>query len=100
MAKLEYNIEHKFSGPVNTDNLRGTMGLNVWMRDDIRNVLLALELTSEQNAQDGDANARAFHAGFRAALIATGIAFGFNSPRVDSGPTGDAETAGSCHCQV
>ncbi len=53
------------------------MGLDLWSKDDIRNILLGVELASAQLAiHCRDAEVRAYREGFRAALAATAVSFG------------------------
>ncbi len=61
----------------------GDLSLNMWMREDIRNILLALELSSAQSPLSGDVDAAAYRRGFRAALAATAVGFGI--PLADLG---------------
>jgi hypothetical protein len=53
------------------------MGLDVWFKDDIRNVLLGVDLASAHLAsQYSAAEVEAYRAGFQAALAAAAISFG------------------------
>ena len=53
------------------------MGLDLWAKEDIRNVLLGVELASAHLAtRCSDAEVRAYREGFKAALAATAMSFG------------------------
>lgn len=59
------------------------MDLNVWFPDQIANIILALAETSAMMASvttDHPEAAEAFHAGYRAALLAVACAFGISPP--------------------
>lgn len=59
------------------------MALQMWLLDDIRNVLLGLELTSAASAaQLPDEEARAYRLGFRTALAATALSLGVTLPEL------------------
>ena len=53
------------------------MGLDIWFKEDIRNILLGVELANAQLAiHCSDAEVRAYREGFKAALAATAVSFG------------------------
>ena len=53
------------------------MGLDLWTKEDIRNILLGVELASAHLAiHCSDAEVRAYREGFKAALLATAVSFG------------------------
>ena len=53
------------------------MGLEVWFKDDIRNILLGVELANAHLAtRYSDDEVRAYREGFRAALAAAAVSFG------------------------
>ena len=53
------------------------MGLDIWFKEDIRNILLGIELANGHLASYcSDDEVRAYREGFRAALIATAVSFG------------------------
>ena len=53
------------------------MGLDIWFKDDIRNILLGVELANAHLATHySDAEVRAYREGFRVALAATAVSFG------------------------
>jgi len=53
------------------------MGLDVWFKEDIRNILLGVELANAHLATHyNDAEVRAYREGFKAALAATAVSFG------------------------
>ena len=56
------------------------MGLDIWFRDDIRNVLLAARQTMLATGGDGE-----YRRGFEAALVTLALAFGLDVR--DIGPT-------------
>jgi hypothetical protein len=56
---------------------RDAMGMNMWFKDDIRNVLLGVEVASALGAHYAtEVEATAYREGFRAALAATAVSFG------------------------
>lgn len=53
------------------------MNLDMWFKDDIRNVLVGIEFASAQSVSGlSDAEQTAFRNGFRAALLAVAASFG------------------------
>lgn len=55
------------------------MGLDMWFTDDIRNILLGVELASAHLASRcNDPEMRAYREGFNAALAAIGTSFGIS----------------------
>lgn len=53
------------------------MGLDIWFKEDIRNILLGVELANAHLASRySDAEVRAYREGFKAALAATAVSFG------------------------
>ena len=53
------------------------MGLDLWAKDDIRNILLGVELANAHLAtRYSNAEVRAYREGFQAALAATAVSFG------------------------
>jgi hypothetical protein len=55
----------------------GWMGLDLWSKEDIRNILLGVELANAHLASHyGDAEVRAYREGFKAAIAATAVSFG------------------------
>lgn len=53
------------------------MNLNMWFKDDIRNILLGIEFASAQSVSGlSDAEQAAFRNGFRSALLAVAASFG------------------------
>ncbi len=53
------------------------MNLDMWFRDDIRNILIGIEVASAQTFGDlSDGEQLAFRNGFRAALLAVAASFG------------------------
>jgi len=64
----------------------GTMGLDIWFAEDIRNALLAANEASGQTAamvamlepRPEPRELRAFRDGFKAALVTVALAFGFS----------------------
>ncbi len=53
------------------------MNLDMWFKDDIRNVLVGIEFASAQTVSgQSDAEQTAFRDGFRAALLAVAASFG------------------------
>lgn len=53
------------------------MNLDMWFKDDIRNVLVGIEFASAQSVNDlSDAEQMAFRNGFRTALLAVAASFG------------------------
>ena len=65
------------------------MTLRVWGREDVRDMLLAIEIAASQSdATDTSPDAMAFRAGFQAALTATAACFGLCSrePRLPVPP--------------
>jgi len=53
------------------------MGLDVWFKEDIRNILLGVELANAHLASHySDDEVRAYREGFKAALAATAVSFG------------------------
>jgi hypothetical protein len=60
------------------------MGLDIWFKDDIRNVLLGVELANAHLAiHYSGTEVRAYHEGFKAALAATAASFGIYSVEID-----------------
>jgi hypothetical protein len=60
------------------------MGLDIWFKDDIRNVLLGVDLASAHLAEHHrDADTRAYREGFQAALAAAAISFGLRPDDVN-----------------
>jgi len=60
------------------------LGLDMWFKDDIRNILLGVELANADLATHyGDAELRAYREGFKAALIATAVSFGIYPGEID-----------------
>ena len=53
------------------------MGLDIWFKEDIRNILLGVELANGHLASRySDAEVRAYREGFTAALAAAAVSFG------------------------
>ncbi|MBC8492554.1 MAG: hypothetical protein H8D43_02120 [Chloroflexi bacterium] len=53
------------------------MGLDIWFKEDIRNILLGVELANAHLATHySDAEVRTYREGFKAALAATAVSFG------------------------
>lgn len=53
------------------------MALDIWLKDDIRNVLLGIDLAcAHMAAERNDADAAVFRAGFQAALSAVAVGLG------------------------
>ena len=62
------------------------MGLEVWFKDDIRNILLGVELANAHLAtRYSDDEVRAYRDGFRAALAATAVSFGIYTEEMNMG---------------
>lgn len=64
------------------------MGLDLWAKDDIRNILLGVELANAHLATHyNDAEVQAYREGFKAALAATAVSFGIypGEIRVEAG---------------
>ena len=62
------------------------MALQMWNRDDIRNLLAGIEIASSvTNPPRADTEALAFRAGFRAALHAAAASFGLYPAEVGPG---------------
>jgi len=60
------------------------MGLDLWSKDDIRNILLGVELANAHLAtQCGDTDLRAYREGFKAALVAAAVSFGIYPGEID-----------------
>lgn len=60
------------------------MGLDIWFKEDIRNILLGVDLANAHlAAQYSDTEVRAYREGFRAALIATAASFGIYPGEID-----------------
>jgi hypothetical protein len=60
------------------------MGLDVWFKEDIRNILLGVELANAHLATHySDAEVRAYREGFRAALAAAAVSFGIYPEEID-----------------
>ena len=60
------------------------MGLDVWFKDDIRNVLMGVELASAHLASHCPGHeTQAYREGFQAALIATAISFGIRPVEIE-----------------
>ncbi len=60
------------------------MGLDVWFKDDIRNILLGVELANAHLAtRYNDDEVRAYREGFRAALAAAAVSFGIYPGEID-----------------
>jgi hypothetical protein len=59
------------------------MALQTWLRDDIRNVLLGLEMSSAGAAETSDSpETYAWRLGFRSALAAAAVSFGISPQEV------------------
>jgi hypothetical protein len=64
------------------------MALDIWFKDDIRNILLGVELANGHLASRySDAEVRAYREGFKAALVATAISLGICPPEIERGVT-------------
>jgi len=60
------------------------MGLDIWFKDDIRNILLGVELANGHLASRySDAEVQAYREGFQAALVATAVSFGIYPGEID-----------------
>jgi len=60
------------------------MGLDIWFKDDIKNILLGVELANAHlAAYYSDAEVRAYREGFKAALAAAAVSFGIYPLEVD-----------------
>jgi len=60
------------------------MGLDIWFKEDIRNILLGVELANAQLAiHCSDAEVRAYREGFKAALVATAASFGIYPSEIE-----------------
>ena len=65
------------------------MGLDVWFKEDIRNILLGVELANAHLATHySDAEVRTYREGFKAALAATAVSFGIYPGEVGVGAVG------------
>ncbi len=68
------------------------MGLDIWFKEDIRNILLGVELANGHLASRySDDEVRAYREGFKAALAATAVSFGI----YQFGPRAEAHRIGS-----
>lgn len=57
------------------------MTLNMWLKDDIRNILLGIDFAGSQMAADrADLEGQAFRDGFRTALAAVAVSLGVSAP--------------------
>ncbi len=62
------------------------MGLDVWFKEDIRNILLGVELANAHLATHySDAEVRAYREGFKAALAAAAVSFGIYPREITAG---------------
>jgi hypothetical protein len=62
------------------------MGLDIWFKDDIKNILLGVEFANAHlAARYGDAEVRAYREGFTAALTATAVSFGIWPGEIQAG---------------
>jgi hypothetical protein len=53
------------------------VGLDVWFKDDVRNMLLGMDVAAANLAANySQTEARAYRAGFEAALVALAVSFG------------------------
>lgn len=60
------------------------MGLDVWFKDDIKNLLLGIEVASAHQASHfSGPETLAYREGFRAAIVAAAIGFGIRPTEVD-----------------
>jgi len=60
------------------------MGLDIWFKDDIRNILLGVELANAHLATHySDPEVRAYREGFKAALVATAMSLGICPPEIE-----------------
>jgi len=61
------------------------MGLDIWFKDDIKNILLGVELANAHlAAYYSDAEVRAYREGFKAALAAAAVSFGIYPGEIDA----------------
>jgi hypothetical protein len=59
------------------------MGLDIWFKDDIKNILLGVELANARLATHySNAEVRAYRQGFQAALAAAAVSFGICPPGI------------------
>jgi hypothetical protein len=65
------------------------MGLDIWFKDDIKNILTGVELANGHLASHySDAEVRAYREGFKAALAATATSLGIGPGEIDVKPVG------------
>jgi hypothetical protein len=80
---IHWQLEQNFYRHKNTKHhwfiREATMTLDMWLKEDIRNVLLGIDLACAHMAVErGDAEAIAFREGFQAALSSVALSLGIS----------------------